>query len=98
MAIQALTDKRLADSLLADWATYYAAVAHAKAGRPAEAVRLLEPIVADPPAGAIAELGARLFAEAAEALSHREELVARTTGDRTHRMLAAERCHADGAG
>jgi soluble lytic murein transglycosylase len=66
-AVQALTDKRLVESPLASWATYYAALSHVRAGKPADAVRLLAPLTTSPPAGAIADLAARALAEAAEA-------------------------------
>ena len=54
-------------SPLATWAAYASGVALSRAGRPAEAMRALDPLVNRPPASAVAELAARAFADAAEA-------------------------------
>lgn len=66
-AIQLFTDARAQGSPLAGWATYYAGLAHLRASRAADAMRVLEPLVTTAPSSVLADLAARAFADAAEA-------------------------------
>jgi soluble lytic murein transglycosylase len=66
-AIDSFSDKRLTAAPVSPWAAYYTAIAQLRLGRPADAVRTLEPLVTSPPAGAVNELAARAFADALEA-------------------------------